>query len=119
MEKQKRIGGKNGRGVLRPHRWITGPDPILHDMYHPWQMAKAQAKFRGEEFTLTFDEYAELWQPHWHKRGRRIHEFCMTRHDESLGWTKENAWVVIREVHMKRHNANNLAAGRVRGYRNK
>lgn len=111
--------GKHAKGKLRPHTWRTGPDPLLHEMYHPWQMAKAQAKFRDEEFTLTFEEYAELWRPHWHQRGRKINEYCMTRHDITKGWTRENAWVVERSIHQDRHIKNNIAAGRVRGYKNK
>ena len=44
----------------KPHRWICGPDPELHKMYDPHLKAKAQAMYRGEEWLLTFDEFAEF-----------------------------------------------------------
>lgn len=96
-----RLTGLHARGLERPHVWCTGPDPIRHEMYHPWQMAKAQAKFRGEEFTLTFDEYYDLWIKDWHLRGRKSDDMCMTRFDESQGWTKKNTIIINRKQHFQ------------------
>jgi hypothetical protein len=70
-------------------------------MYHPWQLAKAQAKFRGEEFTLTFDQYYNIWLPLWDQRGRKSGDMCMTRRDESRGWTKTNTVILTRKEHFE------------------
>lgn len=96
-----RITGKHARGVLRPHVWITGTDPKKHAMYHPWQMAKAQANFRLEEWDLDFEEYYKLWEPHWENRGRGTQDMCMTRIDVEKAWSKKNVHVITRMEHFK------------------
>ena len=99
--KGHRVTGRHARGLLRPHCWITGLDPKKHDMYHPWQMSKAQANFRQEEWDLTFEEYYNLWEPHWENRGRRTQDMCMTRKDVEKAWTKKNVHVITRMEHFK------------------
>lgn len=96
----------NSRGKTRPHVWCTGPDPLIHDMYHPWQLSKAQAKFRHEDWDFSFDEYVELWKNDWHKRGRKIDDLCMTRDDPELGWFKGNVYLITRAEHLKQQAGN-------------
>jgi hypothetical protein len=81
----------------KPHRWICGPDPELHKMYDPHLKAKAQAMYRGEDWTLTFDEFAELWAGQWQFRGRDGQDLCMTRIDFEKGWSKDNCELVTRQ----------------------
>lgn len=40
---------------------------------------KASAKRRGISFLLTFEQWWALWAPHWDKRGKRLHQYCMAR----------------------------------------
>ena len=40
---------------------------------------RASAKARGIEFNLTFEQWWQLWEPHWEKRGQKSHEMCMCR----------------------------------------
>lgn len=87
------------RTAPRPSRWVTGPDEFKHDMYHPWQMARAQAKFRGEEWDLSFEEYYNLWRDYWHNRGRKAEHSCMTRKDIEGPWDKNNTHVINRYQH--------------------
>jgi len=91
-----------GRSGPRPHVWLTGPDQFKHDMYHPWQMAKAQANFREEGWTITFDEYYNIWKDHWHQRGRLGDDLCMTRITASQAWTLSNVEIVTRREHLQR-----------------
>ena len=96
--------GPNGtKGIPRPylrgekpHRWVCGPDPELHKMYSPCLKAKAQAMYRGEEWTLTFEEFAELWKGQWQFRGRDTDDLCMTRTDIQKGWHRDNCEIVTR-----------------------
>ena len=97
-----RITGKNARGVPRPHQWCTGPDPFKHSMYWPFQAHQAQAKFRGDEHTLTFEEFFEIWKDHWHERGRQAECICLTRKNPSGPWSKENCELVTRQEHLER-----------------
>jgi len=89
------------KGVQRPHIWHH-PDPEIHIKHHPWQMAKAQAVFRGEDWDLSFEEYCDIWKDHWHNRGRKPENVCMTRHDDELGWEKSNIEIISRKEHFLR-----------------
>lgn len=40
---------------------------------------RGQAKQRGIEFKMTFDEWWEIWRPHWHNRGNKVGQFGMCR----------------------------------------
>lgn len=57
---------------------------------------KAQARSRGIEFTLTFEEWWALWEPHWSERGRKPSQYCMTRKNDTGGYTCGN--VVVKPV---------------------
>lgn len=44
---------------------------------------KCRAAKRGIEFLLTFEQWWELWEPHWDRRGLGALDMCMCRtHDE-------------------------------------
>lgn len=87
----------------RPDRWITGPDPIEHDKYYGYMKHKAQAKFRGEDYSLTWEDWQDLW-PHdkWLCRGRGKEDLCLMQSDPILGWHNYNVEVVTRHTYLKR-----------------
>jgi hypothetical protein len=90
-----------GRKGLRPHLWkVQGKIP--HDQYVAWQKAKAQAQFRDEPWTLTFDEFQRVWRDHWMLRGRSIDDYCMTRLDYEKGWDRDNTVCMQRLEHLRR-----------------
>ena len=89
------------KGVERPQVWVVGPNKELHDKYHPWQMAKAQANFRKEEWDLSFKEYCDLWEGHWQNRGRHPHNVCMTRQDDEGPWDAKNTYIITRKEHFQ------------------
>jgi hypothetical protein len=91
-------------GVLRPQVWLCGPDEYKHSMYHPWQMARAQANYRGEDWDLSFEEYYELWKDEWPNRGRRPQDMCMTRQDAEGAWDSTNAYIITREEHFSNNS---------------
>lgn len=98
---------KSGRGPggpqgPRPAIWKSGPyDEYRHSMYHPYLLSRAQANFRKEEFTLTFDEYYDMWKDDWNNRGRKPDNMCMTRRDPDGPWSKENTYVLSRREHLQ------------------
>lgn len=51
---------------------------------------RARARRRGLAFTLTFDQWWELWAPHWHERGIRIGQKGMCRTRDEGGYTPGN-----------------------------
>lgn len=98
-----RLKGKYARGVERPQVWLIGSDAgkFKHDMYHPWQMARAQAKYRHEEWDLDFEDYYLLWRDHWDNRGRLAENMCMTRRDPEIAWCRDNICIILRREHAR------------------
>lgn len=93
---------RHGKGVPRPHMWLIGPDDSYkHSMYLPWLRAKAQANFRQEGWTLTFEEFYNIWEKEWPNRGRGSDQMCMSRLDFEKEWTADNCVVIIRSEHLK------------------
>jgi hypothetical protein len=88
----------------RPRPWLDGPrpdrwkikDPLLHELHQPWHKARAQAHYRGEEWLLTFEEFAEVWRGKWEQRGRQRDDLCMTRTDVEGAWARDNVEIVTR-----------------------
>jgi hypothetical protein len=103
LPKGVRLKGKYARGVERPQVWLIGSDAgkFKHDMYHPWQMAKAQAKYRHEEWDLDFEDYYLLWRDHWDNRGRLAENMCMTRRDPEIAWCRDNICIILRREHAR------------------
>lgn len=54
---------------------------------------KAQAASRGIEFTLSFEQWWALWQPHWSLRGKAPGCYCMKRKGDKGGYTPGNVIV--------------------------
>jgi len=85
---------------LRPHVWIVS-DPKYHVMYHPWQVHKAQAHYRGELYALSFDDFAAIWGDDWDFRGRGGDDLILTRIDSAGEWSLANCELRIRKEHLK------------------
>lgn len=82
---------------VRPERWISGPDPIEHDKYYAWLKHKAQARFRKEDHSLTWEDWQELWSGDtWLERGRSMDSLVLRRIDRDLGWHIYNVMVLTR-----------------------
>ncbi len=94
---------KRGRTRMRtPHTWLSGPDPIDHDKYYAWQKHRAQARFRKEEYNMTWEDWQGLW-PHelFVQRGRDPDCLCMIRTDNTEPWVIGNVEIVTRRQHLQ------------------
>lgn len=98
----KRVGCPPGPQGPRPNAWKTGPDPLTHEQYTVFVQARNQAQWRGNTWTITFEEYQSLWSQHWNNRGRRRDQYCLTRRDDTQPWTRDNAVVIRRDEHALR-----------------
>ena len=96
---------RHGRRGPRPNMWVAGPDPVTHKKYQAWLQQRNQAKWRGETWRLTFEEWQALWGEKWHSRGRERGCYCMTRRDHEAAWDTDNAQVITREDHAKQQAA--------------
>lgn len=57
---------------------------------------QSQAKFRKEEYNLTFEEFALLWNDKWHLRGMNSQSLCLTRVNTSKAWSIDNCMLQDR-----------------------
>jgi len=90
--------------VGRPRNsWITGSDPATHDKYVAWSKARAQAHFRGEVWSLSFDQWVDVWGTEWLQRGRGSHNLCLVRQDHSAAWDLSNIHIITRRQHCQRN----------------
>lgn len=51
----------------------------MKDVRKKFLTQRNRAKVRGIEFKMTFDEWWEIWKPHWHNRGSKVGQFVMCR----------------------------------------
>lgn len=86
-----------------PWLWRTGPDPVRHQQYIAWQRARAQCRFRGEAWNLTFEDWVEFWGDDWERRGRLPGQVRMTRIDWDQPWQLAN----MAKMDQQEHNAHN------------
>jgi hypothetical protein len=74
-----------------------------HDQHWAYLRKKAQAKFRGEAWTLTIDEWFKLWDDSglWHNRGRHPHASAVFLQDPEGGWHIDNVEICDRTVKLR------------------
>jgi hypothetical protein len=97
------MSGAPGRGCgPRPHIWKSGPDLVRHEQYNAFLKQRAQANFRKEAWTMSFEDFVLVWQHKWSQRGRRSTDLCMTRLDYDQAWCTANVDIVPRHEHVRR-----------------
>ena len=94
--------GKPGRHV-NPDKWITGPDIVRRDKYYGFLRHRAQAKYRKEDYQLTFEQFESLWSnDDWFRRGKAIDKLCMSQINYDIGWVEGNVEVITRGEQLRR-----------------
>ena len=84
----------------KPSRWKAGPDPRRHDQYKAWAQQLNQARWRGEEWNLPFEDWIEFWDAKWDKgRGRGRDCYCLVRQRYDEPWSKHNVELITRRQH--------------------
>jgi hypothetical protein len=110
MTNKKTLSNPRGGGRIKgkPCPNAVKYPGILAEIRFKYCQMRAQAKFRKEEFTLTWDEFQNLWQGRWHLRGRNSNSLCMTRSDWNGPWDKNNTIIVDRLEHLKMEAAHGV-----------
>jgi len=90
----------------------TLTDPFMHSRNLAFLRSRAQARFRGEVWELTQQEFFNFWSTpeRWAKRGRHVDDLVLTRRDEFEPWNIKNCVIMTRYANLY---AKNL---RQRGY---
>ena len=97
--------GRAGKGTgQRPHTWIVGSDPVLHDQYNAWLKARSQAWYRGEQYDISFDDWVQLWSDQWHRRGRFRDCLMLMKRRWQEPWSSHNAQLVNRDTFHQRQS---------------
>jgi hypothetical protein len=76
----------------------------LRDLRRSYQMARSQAIYRGEEWTLDIDLWMRLWSEddRYLRKGRASDQLSFVRINPSLGWRPDNVRIETRRRHQRR-----------------
>lgn len=86
----------------RPHVWVYPHDKEANKKHLARLRSLAQAKFRGEEWTITEEEWMTTVWPKdlWLRRGRNGEDLCLIRWDAEKAWSKDNVYIVTRRTQL-------------------
>jgi len=94
---------KGTRRRQTPELWISGPDLIDHEKYYAWQKHRAQAMYRNESYSITWEEWQKIWPTDlFLQRGRGSDDLCLMIIDRDLGWHYNNVTVLPRKEQLQR-----------------
>lgn len=93
-------GGGRVKGKKYPHLSIYPGSQAQHRL--DYCRMRAQAKYRNEQFDITWEEFQQLWEGKWHLRGRDRLSLCLTRKDWSGVWNLDNVELVTRIEHVRK-----------------
>ena len=77
------------------------------DRYKVYRQAEYQARYRGEEWEITFDQWCQIWRDKntWAQRGRGVDDLSMTRRDPTRPWSYDNVMVLSRLDQIRLRNS--------------
>ena len=84
------------------------PTPWKHDCHYAYLRHRAQARYRGEQYAITEQEWMGLWNEGlWNRRGRAPESICLARIVDDLPWCIPNVHFItryesIRKTHRSR-----------------
>ena len=94
----------------RPNTWITGPDKAVRRHYYRFLKAKNQARFWKQEWTLTWEDYLDLYKTMHGRWSRAKNHKNLCRIDTQEGWHLWNVQLMTRLTAMKRPTKGNVRA---------
>jgi hypothetical protein len=93
------------KGRPRPERRKYNDDTLTAQNL-AWARHKAQAKYRGEAYELSFEDWLAFWTPAaWSMKGRGRNSICLTRKDIEGPWSRDNCELMSR-LDLLRRTAN-------------
>lgn len=82
---------------------IYASEPERRNKYYAWLKHRTQARYRGEDYGLSWEDWESLWSDDlWAQRGRKSGNLCLMMHDKNEGWCLNNVSVVTRGEQLKR-----------------
>jgi len=85
-------------------RNATYSDPIQKNLRVTWTRSKAQARARGEQWMIDWEDYYYIWTVNGDvlNKGRSQTSLCLARLDPKAPWTVGNVQIEPRSQHLKR-----------------
>jgi hypothetical protein len=75
---------------------------MVREKYYAYLKHRVQARHRGEDYSLTWPQWEQLWDdPKWQQRGRRSLSLCLGRLEWDEGWHLHNVRVMTRKEHFE------------------
>lgn len=94
---------KGTRRRQTPEKWKTGPDPLTREKYYAYLKHRAQANYRNEDYSLSWEDWHAMWDDaSFLQRGRSSHSLCIAMKDRELGWHAYNVEIVNRSEALSR-----------------
>ena len=90
----------------RVDKWKTGPDPAVRKHYYRFLKARNQAKFWKQEWTLTWEDYLDLFKTASGTWSRDKNALNLTRVNTKEGWHLSNIKLMKRIDAMRRKTTN-------------
>lgn len=98
---------KRSERKMFPKNWKHATTMEEQERYYAYLKHRSQARYRGEEYSLTEQDWCELWPMDlFERRGRRLESLCLMMIDPELGWRRENVKVTTRKENLKQHKPN-------------
>jgi len=91
-----------GQPGPRPWAWRVGPDPEVRRHRRRFCMARSQARFWGQEWTILWDDYLDLFKTAPGKWSRDANALNLVRVDTREGWHIWNVQLMTRIDAMRR-----------------
>ena len=93
------------RGRQLPHVWRSGPDPDHHRLWRKFLVARVQARYWHQAWTITWETYREIMLPYINQMGRKKDSWNLIRIDRNLPWTETNVIAAQRQTVVERKKA--------------
>lgn len=79
-------------------------NPVEKNLRLTWTRSKAQARLRGEEWLIDWEDYYYLWTRNedYKKKGRGSNSVCLGRIDTQGPWSVDNVILGDRSEHLSR-----------------
>ena len=73
-------------------------DKFTNDRRLAWVRSVCQARYRKEDWELTFSEFCQFWntEQRFHRRGRSINSLVLVRIDDFDPWNRNNCVIITR-----------------------
>jgi len=75
-----------------------------------WRQHRYDAKNRGVSFELSFEDWLNIWlsSGHWHERGTKQGQYCMSRYGDMGPYAIGNVFIQLQSENTKQSHMNRV-----------